>query len=66
MMPELPHALGCPDCPYYVEVSTEDADASLSELGDHVFARHANYQRDQANEILARAVPLTASGTVNR
>lgn len=56
---ELTYALGCPSCRYYVEVSEEDPDASLSELGNHIFARHAGCDRGEANRLLAQAVELS-------
>jgi hypothetical protein len=59
-MTNLPYALGCPSCDHYVEVSVEDPDASLSELGNHIFDRHAGYDRRKANELLVRARELTA------
>lgn len=55
---DLPFALGCPSCRYFVEVSEEDADASLSELGDHIFG-HACYDRGETNRLLAKARELT-------
>ena len=65
-MPDLPYALGCPSCPYYVEVSEEDPDASLSELHNHLFDKHAGYERKAALALLAEAVELTEAGAVSR
>lgn len=56
---DLPYALGCPSCRYFVEVSEEDADASLSELGNHIFGKHAGYDRGETNRLLAKARELT-------
>lgn len=60
MSTDLPYALGCPSCPYFVEVSPEDSDASLSELSRHIFSRHAGYDRAKVNKLLAKARELTA------
>lgn len=54
-MAELPFALGCPTCPYEVEVSEEDPDASLSELHNHIFWKHAPHDREKTGRLLANA-----------
>ncbi|MFI5934757.1 hypothetical protein [Actinoplanes sp. NPDC051494] len=56
---DLPYALGCPSCTFYVEVSEEDADSSLSFLADHLFSKHAGYDRTKVGPPLAKAVELT-------
>lgn len=53
-MTDLPFALMCPQCPHSVEVSEDDPDATLSEMYDHIFSRHANYQRARTDQLLAR------------
>lgn len=58
-MDKMIYGLGCPSCPYYVEVSEEDPDASLSELGNHIFGKHAGYDRAETNRLLAQAVELS-------
>lgn len=58
-MPEIPFALGCPSCSHYVEVSTEDPDASLSELYGHIFRSHASYSQAKTYDLLAKAAGLT-------
>lgn len=63
---DLPYGLGCPKCTYWVEVSEEDADASLSELSDHIFSKHAGYRRDVSMRILAGARELTAAQAARR
>lgn len=60
MTADLPYALGCPTCTFHVEVSEEDPDASLSYLYDHIFSQHAGYDRQKANQLLAKARDLTA------
>lgn len=49
----MPDHLTCPACPFDVEVSTEDPDASLSYMFDHILARHAAYNGDTALRMLA-------------
>lgn len=65
-MPELPYALGCPSCRYYVEVSKDGADASLSDLADHIFWKHAPHNHEQSGQLLAKAVELTEAEAVSR
>ena len=65
-MTYLPYALGCPSCPHYVEVSEEDADASLSELYDHIFSKHAGYDRAKVGPLLAQARKLTEAEAATR
>lgn len=62
----LPYALGCPSCPYYVEVSEEDPAATMSELYRHIFGDHAGYDRDQTHRLLAKAQELTAGQAAKR
>jgi hypothetical protein len=62
----LPYALGCPSCRYFVEVSEEDADASLSELGNHIFGKHVGYDRAETNQLLAKAYELTEAEAASR
>ena len=47
----------CPvaDCDARVEVSEEDADASLSDLVEHFAARHRVYDQQQQMGLLAKA-----------
>jgi hypothetical protein len=66
VMPELPYGLGCPICPYYVEVSEEDPDASLSELYTHIWGKHTAYDRAAVNALLAKAVELTEAEAAER
>jgi hypothetical protein len=63
---ELTYGLGCPSCRFYVEVSQEDPDASLSELGNHIFSKHAGCDRDETNRLLAQAVELSESQAATR
>lgn len=63
---DLPYALGCPSCRYFVEVSEEDADASLSELGNHIFGGHAGHDRAETNRLLALARELTEAEATAR
>lgn len=42
----------CPRCPHRVWVSPEDADASLSEMVNHL-ERHTDYDRKTAMKLLA-------------
>jgi hypothetical protein len=56
---DLPYALGCPECPYYVEVSEVDPDASLSELHGHILGGHAAHSFEIADQMLAKARELT-------
>lgn len=53
--PAMPDALGCPKCTHVVEVSEEDADASVSDLYHHIFDRHANYDQPATYALLAKA-----------
>lgn len=59
MSVNLPYALGCPSCTHHVVVSEVDPDASLSDLSNHIFDRHAGYNRAETNKILAGARELT-------
>lgn len=65
-MGELPYALGCPSCPYWVQVSKEDADASLSDLANHIFWKHAPHNHEESDRLLALAVELTKSKAASR
>lgn len=65
-MPELPYALGCPSCHYYAEVSEEDPDATLSEMREHLFSKHAGYRHEVAMGLLARVRELTEAEAVAR
>lgn len=65
-MTTLPHALSCPSCPVFVEVSEVDADASLSGLLDHILSEHADHDRFKAYELLMQAYELTADEVAGR
>jgi len=58
---DLPYAVGCPSCDFYVEVSEADPDASLSELSRHIRRFHVRGSQgaDWANKLLAKARELT-------
>ncbi len=66
MMPDLSYGLGCPSCRYFVEVSEEDPDASLSELYGHIFSKHAGYKKAETYQLLAKAVELTEAQAAAR
>lgn len=57
-MTNLPFALGCPSCVFYLEVSPEDPDASVSDLHSHIYRMHASSPH-HAGELLAKARELT-------
>lgn len=63
---ELPFGLGCPECRYWVPVSTVDPDASLSGLYGHMFERHAAGNRESAEHLLARSADLTRAEAAAR
>lgn len=50
----------CPRCPETMEASTEDPDATQSEMHHHLLDWHANYNRDTAYRLLAQ-VKLTGT-----
>lgn len=58
-MAEPMYALGCPRCPQFAVVSSEDPDATLSAMWDHLFAYHADYNRDLVAVLLADVEELT-------
>lgn len=66
MSADVPYALGCPACPYFVEVSEEDPDASLSKLHSHLFVRHAGADRGESDRLLAKAADLTEAQAATR
>ena len=51
--------LGCPSCPELWEASEADADATLSDLREHIEVKHTRYDRPAAMALLAKARPLT-------
>ncbi len=53
-MTGLPFALMCPQCRHSVEVSEEDPDSTLSDMYEHIFSSHADYQRARTEQLLAR------------
>ena len=55
---EISYALGCPRCTWWTEVSEEDPDATLWYLSDHLFSRHAGYDRKRSMELLRNVVEL--------
>jgi hypothetical protein len=63
---ELSYALGCPRCPYFAEVSEVDPDATLSEMWDHLFSKHADYDRTLVSVLLAEVEELTQAEAVSR
>jgi hypothetical protein len=52
--PPVEELLICPVCPHQVEVSPEDADASLSDMYGHLRSKHY----DQSADVLLRDVKL--------
>lgn len=65
-MTDLPYAIGCPSCRHFEVVSEADPDASLSELGSHIFGAHACYEPALTNQMLAQARELTQAEAVSR
>ncbi len=60
----LPYALGCPSCPYFIEVSDVDPDASLSDMHSHLRWRHPS--DGTPNQLLAKVQELTPAEAAAR
>ena len=63
---KIPYAIGCPRCREWMEVSEVDADATLSEMREHLFVRHAGYRHDAVGPLLAKVTELTRNQAARR
>ncbi len=65
-MTALPYALGCPSCTHRIVVSPDDPDASLSEMFEHIYPAHGDYNPTRTYELLAKARELSEKEAAGR